>query len=197
MDPIPLARHRKGKISSLVVAASLNSSPCALSLNSDSSLYSITQMIREARSLAVNGRQAFAFYLGVQFSLTALMLFSYCALIPQMLLGYHIMFVLYYIAPIISLSMLFTPHLPDIMTHIPAKNADHWRDVGRFIGYYFVTFATTPVFSAIALYWILIVFMDRPNFPPLNFHARNDQLVLFIQNYVLFFFTLYLSIFLS
>jgi hypothetical protein len=44
-------------MSPLLAAAGFNSAPCCLSLRTDSSLYSITQIIREARTLAYNGRQ--------------------------------------------------------------------------------------------------------------------------------------------
>ncbi len=66
VDPIPIHRHKlgQGPIPSFVVAASLNAASCALTLNADSSLYSITQLIRDARSLSANGRQSFGFYIG-------------------------------------------------------------------------------------------------------------------------------------
>jgi phosphoserine phosphatase len=84
VDPIPLHRHKvgHGPLSPLIVSSLMNSSPCALSLNADSSLYSITQMIREARSLSENGKQAFAFYIGAQIGLSAVILMGFCTLLP-------------------------------------------------------------------------------------------------------------------
>ena len=84
VDPIPLHRHKMGHgpLSPLIVSSLMNASPCALSLNADSSLYSITQMIREARSLSENGRQAFAFYIGVQIGLACVILLGFCCLLP-------------------------------------------------------------------------------------------------------------------
>ena len=46
-----------GPIAPLVVGALLGSAPCALSLHSDTSVYSLSQIIREARTLADNARQ--------------------------------------------------------------------------------------------------------------------------------------------
>eukprot|EP00842_Homolaphlyctis_polyrhiza_P000785 jgi/Hompol1/1707/HPOL_005693-RA len=60
VDPLHFMRNRHGPqvgpLSPLAVAANFNSSPCALTLNVDTSLYSITQIIREARTLAGNAR---------------------------------------------------------------------------------------------------------------------------------------------
>jgi magnesium-transporting ATPase (P-type) len=154
IDPIQLPVHSDGPISPLNVSAGFNTIPCAFTLNADSGLYSITQMIRDARSLIENGRQAFAFYIGVQLAISALILSSYCAILPPALKGYQIMIALWITTPFISLSMLFTPHLPDIMTHMPAKNIDHGKDASRFFIYYILRFITIPVFSLIAVYWL-------------------------------------------
>jgi hypothetical protein len=156
IDPVPLYRHKigQGQLSPQLMSALYISTPCALTLNSDSSFYSITQMIREARCLAENGRQTFAFYIGCQVSLSALVLLSSCTLIPRILEGYQIMFIIWFLSPILACSLLFTPHLPDIMTHMPAKNKDHWKDVPRFVGYYIVRFCSIPVLSCISIYWL-------------------------------------------
>jgi hypothetical protein len=47
----------QSKPTSLSIGAALNSVTCALSLQLDTSIYSITQIIREARTLSINGRQ--------------------------------------------------------------------------------------------------------------------------------------------
>ena len=44
-------------VSALAAGAAINTAPCALTLHLDTSLYSMTQLIREARTLAINGRQ--------------------------------------------------------------------------------------------------------------------------------------------
>lgn len=65
VDPLYTMRHQNqrapqlGSLSPLFVAAGFNTAPCCLTLHLDSSLYSITQIIREARILAYNGRQVF------------------------------------------------------------------------------------------------------------------------------------------
>jgi hypothetical protein len=45
------------KPTALSIGAALNSVTCALSLQLDTSIYSITQIIREARTLSIHGRQ--------------------------------------------------------------------------------------------------------------------------------------------
>lgn len=183
----------KSPMSPLNVSAGFNTSPCAFTLHSDARLYSITQMIRDARSLTENGRQAFAFYIGIQFGLSILILGSYIALIPNIIAGYQIMFMIWVIAPLIALSMLFTPHLPDIMTHMPAKNVGHGKDVPRFVMYYIFRFATIPVFACIGVFWLVLFFIDTAK--PTNAYnliKGYDRLFLFLQNYALFFFTVYI-----
>jgi magnesium-transporting ATPase (P-type) len=150
-------------------------------------------MIRDARSLTENGRQAFAFYIGIQFGLSVLVLGSYVSLIPNIFTGYQIMFVIWVIGPMIALSMLFTPHLPDIMTHMPAKNADHGKDVPRFVMYYILRFATIPVIACIGVFWLVLLFIDTAKPATAYFLIKGyDRLFLFIQNYVLVIFTVYI-----
>ncbi|KAJ3261769.1 hypothetical protein HK103_004720 [Boothiomyces macroporosus] len=157
IDPIPVARNYVGgkPLSLLCISSQFNSSPCALTLNSDFSFYNITQMIREARSLADNGQQCIALYLGIQLSLSFCVILSYCStILPPIFTGYQIMFIQWIISPVLSLSLLFTPHHSDIMTHLPAKHLDHWKDVPRFVVYYILRFCIFPAFSCVAQYWL-------------------------------------------
>jgi magnesium-transporting ATPase (P-type) len=142
-----------GTMSPLLAAAGFNTAPCCLSLHLDSSLYSITQIIREARVLTYNGRQvsaltkAISFYLGFQMGLCCLIISSYCFLMPPIFTGYMIMLMLWVISPILSFSLLFTPHDSGIMTHQPVKSTDLMKDAKRFFVYFLIRFClvTSPV----------------------------------------------------
>ena len=57
INPLLSMKSGQSKPSFLGIGASLNSVTCALSLQLDTSIYSITQIIREARTLSINGRQ--------------------------------------------------------------------------------------------------------------------------------------------
>lgn len=122
-------------ISSLAVGASINTAPCALSLQLDTSLYSITQIIREARTLAINGRQVwhqahihnqgFGFYLTCQITLFFMVILSYCLLLPPIFEGYQMIFTLWFLFPWISFSFFFSPYDPQVMTHMPGMIEHH------------------------------------------------------------------------
>lgn len=55
----PVAARGSGGVGILSAGASLSSIPCAVTLNSDTSIYSLTQLIREARTLGENSMQVF------------------------------------------------------------------------------------------------------------------------------------------
>ncbi|KAI8899738.1 hypothetical protein BC833DRAFT_584440 [Globomyces pollinis-pini] len=194
IDPIPLARHRKqqGPLSPLVVSSEFIGCSCALSLNADVSLYSVTQMIREARSLADNGRQVFAFYFGVQLALITTILISYCSpFLPPIFTAYQLMFILWVIAPSIALSLLFTPHHSEIMTHHHAKNKDHGKDVARFLLYFIIRYGTVPAISCVAIFWLILYHFTSLTIVPIG---TDHHVVLFAQNFTLCFFTLYMVV---
>ncbi|KAJ3332362.1 hypothetical protein HDU76_000463 [Blyttiomyces sp. JEL0837] len=60
VDPFPALKNRsptQGPLMPLVLGAGFASSPCALKFHFDTSPFCLTQLIREARTLAENGRQ--------------------------------------------------------------------------------------------------------------------------------------------
>jgi magnesium-transporting ATPase (P-type) len=144
-------------MSTLAASAALNSAPCALTLNVDTSLYSITQLIREARTLGYNGRQGFSFYLTCQLSMCFIMLLSYCALLPPIFTGYQIIFVTWLLFPWISMSFFFSPYDSEIMIHQPVKNSGHLKDKWRFF-FYFTLRVSLPVFFCVGLFIAYIYF---------------------------------------
>lgn len=215
VDPLHMMRHKVpqlGPLSPLLAASGFNSVPCCLPLHLDTSLYSITQVIREARKLAYNGRQvfyfypkAFSFYLGSQVAMSSLILISYCFLMPPIFTGYQIMFALWIIAPLISFSLLFTPHGSMIMTHMPVKSTDLLKDVKRF-GYYFILrfcIVTTPVCIVLFIRYIIfnvciLSLLEGVNYQILVWTSVSENQIsnahlLFAQAYVLFVFIFYNS----
>lgn len=163
VDPLHLMRHKSpqvGALSPLLVAAGFNSAPCSLSLHLDSSLYNITQIIREARILAHNGRQSFSFYIGVQLGICFVQLLSYCFLFPPILEGYMLIFLLWVITPVLSFSLLFTVHGSEVMTHLPVKNRDLEQDAFRFGIYYLLRFCILNTIICMSLFWIILYSVD-------------------------------------
>lgn len=146
IDPLSVLKAKavtpSGPLSPLNVGAAFTSSPCAFTLHNDTSIYSLSQIIRDARTIGENGRQVnffyfsfvmcsdcfrnvykgLLFYLAAQASLSFLMLLSYCMLLPPILTGYQLMWVLWVVMPPLALSFLFSPHDPQVMTTMPGKS---------------------------------------------------------------------------
>ncbi|KAL2913414.1 hypothetical protein HK105_207026 [Polyrhizophydium stewartii] len=208
VDPLHLARHRHGAaqigpLSPLAVAASFNSSPCALNLNVDTSMYSITQIIREARTLAGNGRQGFAFYMGCQFALSATLFLSYCLLLPPIFTGYQLIFMAWVLLPLVSIGFMFSPHLPDVMTNMPVKNAEHLRDMWRFVSYFCLRFCLVPSVVCVIVFALVVTELHDPDkpfmlkddyfgVPWLRLADQDQRVLLFAQNFTLYVFVLYM-----
>lgn len=103
-------------------------------------------------------------------SISLLMLVSYCFLLPEAMTGYHILWLMWIIIPLLILSFFFSPHEPDTMTMMPStffnfaplefhfatlrsvtnkrtdnffllgKNMSPLRDLPRFIFYFLARF---------------------------------------------------------
>ncbi len=176
IDPIYFSRQQfDHPVSSILISAALNTSPCALSLAQDSSLYNITQVLREARIFRNNNINALTFYVSVQLLILALIGISYCALLPRILTGYQIIFLLWLITPLLSFSILFTPEGSDVMTHMPLKS----HDMFRYATYYWVfRFALVPIPSCLVSFYMAL---REGNY----FTSYEDQILLNCQNYLL------------
>lgn len=143
MEPLQTrskSRRNGGTMPPLALGAAFTSLPCALTLQADTSLYIVTQLIREARSIATNAVQAFTFLFGSFATLTALGFISQCLLFPPVLQGYQILWTTTIILPILCVSFIFSPLPADMMTRMPAKNIAHLKDRWRFFAYWFWRF---------------------------------------------------------
>ena len=192
VDPICIPSIPKDNtpIPPALVSSLLNSIPCELNLQFGSHLYCVTQMIRDARSLAENSVQAFAFYITLQLTLALTILLSDCALIPNIFNVYQILFIQYVIGPLLMFSIMFTPHLPKIMEQLPSKNADHERDLPGYV-YQFAIRCFLPSLWTISLFWILRMEFGLGGLfltVPVTENAQYG----FIQDFVTFFFVIYM-----
>lgn len=128
MEPMHTRAQTKGRLSlnsgrqpPLAVGASLVSLPCALFMQYETSLYAVTQLIRDARRLMSCIRMGFAFYAGACMSLTLIQFLGFCMLLPPVFTGYQILWIMWVILPVLTVSMLFTPHNDNIMLLMPGK----------------------------------------------------------------------------
>ncbi|KAI8915014.1 hypothetical protein DFJ77DRAFT_43795 [Powellomyces hirtus] len=155
IDPLSALKSRNhpptGPLSPLSLGAAFASSPCAFSLHSDTSIYSLSQIIRDARTISDSGRQAIAFYLGCQTSLPFIMIIASCLLLPPVFSGYQLLWLMWVILPPLALSFLFSPYDPNVMTRMPAKNSDHLKDKWRFVMYFLARFIG-PIVITVAVF---------------------------------------------
>ncbi|GAA5795183.1 hypothetical protein HPULCUR_000537 [Helicostylum pulchrum] len=159
MEPMHTRAQSKGRLSTndrqppLAVGASLCSLPCGLFMQYETSLYAVTQLIRDARRLLGCVRMGFSFYTAGCMSMSLMLLLSFCLLLPPIFTGYQILWMLWIILPILSMSMLFTPHEDGIMLLMPGKNIEHLTDFWRFMCYFLLRFILVIVMS-VAIYAI-------------------------------------------
>ncbi|KAG0245602.1 hypothetical protein BGX31_006961 [Mortierella sp. GBA43] len=139
MEPIRMGSSA-GSRSAYSLGAKINSLPCGLTMHSETSLYALTQVIREARRLLNSQRQGVVFMIASFMSISLLLLVSYCFLLPPALTGYHILWLMWIIVPLLILSFFFSPHEPNTMTMMPSKNTSPLKDLPRHIVYFLARF---------------------------------------------------------
>ncbi|KAF9128590.1 hypothetical protein BGW39_004945 [Mortierella sp. 14UC] len=143
MEPIKMNSSPESR-SAFSLGAKINSLPCGLTMHSETSLYALTQVVREARRLLNSQRQGVVFMIASLMSVSLLLLISYCFLLPPAMTGYQILWLTWVIVPLLILSYFFSPHEPDTMTMMPSKNMSPLRDLPRFIIYFLARF-TLPI----------------------------------------------------
>ncbi|KAF9924116.1 hypothetical protein FBU30_005856 [Linnemannia zychae] len=119
IEPIKMNSSPESR-SAFSLGSKINSLSCGLIMHSETSLYALTQVIREARRLLNSQRQGVVFMIASLMSLTLLLLISYCFLLPPAMTGYQILWIMWIIVPLLILSYFFSPHEPDTMTMMPS-----------------------------------------------------------------------------
>ncbi|KAI8140299.1 hypothetical protein BJV82DRAFT_671729 [Fennellomyces sp. T-0311] len=200
MEPMHTRAQSKGRLSlsgrqpPLAAGASLVSLPCGLFMQYETSLYAVTQMIRDARRLMSCIRMGFVFYVGTCMSLTLMQILCSCMLLPSPLTGYQILWIIWIILPILALSMLFTPHDDNIMLLMPGKNIEHLTGLTRFMVYFLLRFLPLIVICIIIYCTTLINSLGIPASQAFGGLGSNGWLhwtreeqwaVLYAQNYML------------
>ncbi|CAG8604208.1 7716_t:CDS:10 [Paraglomus brasilianum] len=190
----------RGVKEGLAVGAMLNSLPCALFMQYDTSLYALTDVIREARRLTNAGA---AFLIGSYLATSILLILSSCLFLPPIFTGYQILWIMWIICPMLAFSFLFNPHEADTMTTMTGKNNEHLKDFKRFVIYFVLRFFL-PICFCIAvfvssLYYfdgqhdLSFVFGSYGNVDWLKLDSDQQWALVYAQNYALFAFVWYLA----
>jgi len=122
-------------------------------MNPDSSLYILTQIIRESRELQISMTNSFFLLLGSLLTLCICYLLSYLLLNPPLLQAWEILWLSWIVLPIISASLLSTPHDPETMTLMPSKNQNHVVNKKKYYKYFIIRF--TFIILMIVLAYIM------------------------------------------
>ncbi|KAF9429528.1 hypothetical protein BGZ94_010368, partial [Podila epigama] len=195
MEPIRMHSSPESK-SAFSLGAKINSLPCGLTMQSETSLYALTQVVREARRLLNSQRQGAVFMIASQMSISLLMLVAYCFLLPQAMTGYQILWLTWVIIPLLILSFFFSPHEPDTMTMMPSKNMSPLRDLPRFIFYFLARFILPIAMCVFVFLYSLHIYDGQEGYnflfnsfgagtPWLEWTSNEQWALLYAQNYTM------------
>ncbi|KAF9123590.1 hypothetical protein BGX30_001345 [Mortierella sp. GBA39] len=195
MEPIKMNSSPESR-SAFSLGAKINSLPCGLTMHSETSLYALTQVVREARRLLNSQRQGVAFMIASFMSVSLLLLISYCFLLPPAMTGYQILWIMWVIVPLLILSYFFSPHEPDTMTMMPSKNMSPLRDLPRFIFYFLARFILPIGMCVFVFLYSLHIYDGQEGYhflfnsfgngtPWLQWSVNEQWALLYAQNYTM------------
>ncbi|KAF0467800.1 calcium ATPase [Gigaspora margarita] len=143
--------YTRERRSPMALGAALTTLPCGLFMYNDTSLYALTDIIRESRRLINGLRMGVSFLCGTYLSISLLFLLSHVLCLPPIFAGYQILWVTCIISPMLAFSFLFSPHVADTMTTMTVKNIDHLPDLKRFIFYFILRFSL-PILMSLCMF---------------------------------------------
>ncbi|KAJ1549648.1 hypothetical protein HK405_006518 [Cladochytrium tenue] len=194
VDPFTALKPRKSAynpLSQLMTSSSFTSAPCALRFHFDTSPFCLTQLIREARTLVENTRQGFIFHITAQLALSSLVILSFILTLPLTLAGYQLLWLVWVILPVQTAPFLFTPHDPQVMTYMPAKNNAHFKDLRKLTMHVILRLGPAVLSTLIIFIWsqTLSLNLDLPQYfkqcnrsPAQLGHNEDSWPLLFSQN---------------
>ncbi|KAJ2824844.1 hypothetical protein IWW50_003134 [Coemansia erecta] len=153
-------------VTQYALGAALTCIPCPLFLQHDTSLYTLMQVVSEARRLVGCIQQASLLLALACVALAAANLVAAWCLLPPALPGFMLLWVLWIAVPILCATLLFVPHDEGIMSTMPLKNHSHVLDMPRFTVYALVRM-TPPVALTLIVYTTALQRL-LPDAPPLH-----------------------------
>ena len=147
MSPTNLARH-------------LISLPCSLSLHREDP-FSLYRLVMEARSFMNNLRNSLQFLLCCSLSLSIVQLFASMLLLPPLLTSGQVIWLVFFVLPVLSFSLMGTPVDPHVMTMATGKNLNLGREsVVYFLLCYLIKFSPSMLLVVSSFAWILYNFSN-------------------------------------
>jgi magnesium-transporting ATPase (P-type) len=103
-------------------SSALTSMPCALLLSATTDLHHFMALICEGRRLLHCMTQCLCFCAASYLTLALVLLVNFVANAPTILTGYQLLWLIWVIVPLLSLSLLHSPRELDLMRQLPQKN---------------------------------------------------------------------------
>ncbi|KAJ2438194.1 hypothetical protein GGF42_008375, partial [Coemansia sp. RSA 2424] len=166
-------------VTQYALGAALTCIPCPLFLQHDTSLYTLMQVISEARRLVACIQQAVALLAASCLSLVLVNLVAVLCMLPPAVAGFMQMWVLWVVVPVLAAALLFVPHDESVMSTMPLKNTDHVSDMRRF-AVYAVVRMLPPVVMTVLVYVTALAGMLELHLGSLSaeFGRRTDWMAL-------------------
>ncbi|KAJ1946816.1 hypothetical protein GGF37_000906 [Kickxella alabastrina] len=133
------------------LGAALTCIPCPLFLQHETSLYTLLQVVSEARRLTASLSLGAILLGGSALAASVINLVSALCLLPPAMGGVMLLWVLWVAVPLLAAALLFAPHDEATMSTMPVKNHAHVADMPRFAAYAVLRMAP-PVAVTLAVY---------------------------------------------
>ena len=133
----------------------VTSMPCALRLHSDTNLHKLTALIAQGRRILTNMRQSYLFATACYTTLFFLYFLSTLVDSPPLFAPFQVLWLVWVIIPLISLSLMFTHRDPFLMQRVAPKTEKILVDRYRFLSYFFLRFGPSICVYLCIYLWLL------------------------------------------
>jgi len=131
----------------------MTSLPCAFVMDKNGNFETFLKLIQEARGLLVASMQALKFFLLATLLVHCIILLSYCALLPTILAGVHIIWLCVFSIPLLSFSLLFARKEPSLMKEISDRSPITTDTIKRQARIYLVHIIPTCFIVLLVFTW--------------------------------------------
>ncbi|KAJ2305891.1 hypothetical protein H4R23_004591 [Coemansia sp. Cherry 401B] len=153
-------------VTQYALGAALTCIPCPLFLQHDTSLYTLMQVVSEARRLLGSMQQAAVLLVAAALATALINLAAALCLLPPALPGFMQLWLLWAVVPLLAATLLFVPRDESIMSTMPLKNHAHVSDLSRFATYALVR--SVPPVALTVLVYVTALARLLPDAPPLG-----------------------------
>jgi magnesium-transporting ATPase (P-type) len=131
----------------------MTSLACAFVMDKNGNFETFLKLIQEARGLLVTSTQALKFYLMAHLLVHCTILICYCAILPMILAGVHIIWLCVVTIPILTISLLFSKKEPTLMKEISDRSPMTRDSIKRHIRLYCLQIIPTAIMCVAIFAW--------------------------------------------